>query len=100
MPVYFVMMLAICTTAVVILGEIFTTGEGAAMALTLVCFVWCIVSVSFVYRYFLAPKKPPRWKFLTTPAAERLGDASIFLNAAGLQILWGSVTSSPSSRNS
>lgn len=94
MFVYLVMMFALCTAAAVILGEVFPTSEGVAVPLTLVGLVWSIASVVFFYRYFVTPEKPPRWTFLTTPAAEHLGDACVYLNAIGLQILWGSITSS------
>ena len=94
MFVYLVMMLALCTVSAVVLGGIFSAGEGLSIALTLAGFVWCIVSVCVVYRYFVTPKTPPRWTFLTTPAAEHLGDACIYLNAIGLQIVWAGVTGS------
>ena len=94
MFVYFVTMLGLCTAAAVVLGTVFSTGEGVGVALILGGFVWSIISVGFVYRYFVTPKKPPRWTFLTTAAAEHLGDACIFINAIGLQILWGGVTAS------
>jgi hypothetical protein len=94
MAVYLVMMFALCCAAVVILGQVFPAGEGLSGALALAGFAWSIISVSVVYRYFVTPKKPPRWTFLTTPAAQRLGDACIYLNAIGLQILWSGVTAS------
>jgi hypothetical protein len=98
MFVYFAVMLALCTTAIVVLGEVFANGAGAnesvGVGLVLAGFVWSMFSVGIVYRYFMTPKKPPRWTFLTTPAAEHLGDAFVFANAIGFQILWGSVTSS------
>jgi hypothetical protein len=94
MAVYFVMMLALLTVAAVVLGQVFHVGEGVAIMFAFIGFLWCFVSVCFVYRYFVPPNKAPRWRFLATPAAERLGDASIFLNAIGLQIVWGGVTAS------
>jgi hypothetical protein len=94
MVVYLVMMFALCTVAAVVLGSVFATSEGVAIALTLAGLVWCVISVCFVYRYFVTPNKPPRWTFLTTPAAEHLGDLCIFVNAIGLQIVWGGVTAS------
>jgi hypothetical protein len=94
MFVYLAMMLVLSGVVAVVLGEVFGAGEGVGVMLALAGFVWSTISVGYVYRYFVTPKKPPRWTFLTTPAAERLGDASIFLNAIGLQILWGSVTAS------
>jgi hypothetical protein len=94
MFVYYVMMMILCTAAVIVIGEVFSTGEGVGVSLILAGFVWTIISIILVYRYFVTPKRPPRWTFLTTPAAEHLGDACIFINAIGLQILWGSVTAS------
>jgi hypothetical protein len=99
MPVYFAVMLALCTTAIVVFGEVFAGGgagpnENVGVALVLAGFVWSAMSVGFVYRCFVTPKNPPRWTFLATPAAAHLGDALIFLNAIGFQILWASVTSS------
>lgn len=91
---YLAMMLALCGVAVTVLGEIFFPGSEAAVALIFPGFAWSIISVVLVYRYFVRPRKAPRWTFLTTPAAARLGDASLVLNAIGLQILWGSVTAS------
>ncbi len=94
MAVYLVMMLVLCGASAVVLGEVFFKGSDAGVVLVLVGFAWSIISVGYVYRYFLTPKKAPRWTFLTTPAAEHLGDACIYINAVGLQIVWGSVTAS------
>jgi hypothetical protein len=94
MFVYLVMMMVLCGTAAVVLGEALSAGPDVSVAFFVAGFVWSIVSVGLVYRYFVKPKKAPRWTFLTTPAAERLGDACIYVNAIGLQILWASVTAS------
>ncbi len=97
MFVYFVLMMVITATAVVLFGEIFfngSGGEGVAILVTLAGFAWSITSVVVVYRYFVRPKEPPRWKFLTTRTAEHLGDACMYLNVIGLQILWGTVVAS------
>ena len=94
MPVYLVMMFGLCTAAAVVLGQVFASGEGGGVTFLFAGMVWSVISVSFVYRYFLRPNKPPRWRFLTTPAAEHLGDACVYLNAIGLQIVWGGVTAS------
>jgi len=91
---YLAMMFALCGVAAVVLGEVFSTGPDMGVVLVLAGFVWSIVSVVFVYRYFVPPKKPPRWTFLTTPAAEHLGDVFIYLNVIGFQILWAGVTAS------
>jgi hypothetical protein len=94
MPVYLVLMFALCTVSAVVLGGVFSTSEGVAIALTLAGFVWCVISVCLVFSYFVPPKKTPRWAFLSTPAAEHLGDLSIYVNAVGLQMVWAGVTSS------
>jgi len=95
MFVYLVMMMCLSGVAAVVLAEVFSTGENLGVSLILAGFAWSIVSVVLVYRYFVPPEKPPRWTFLTTPAAERLGDVSIYVNAIGLQLLWAGVTASP-----
>jgi hypothetical protein len=91
---YWVTTFALCGVAVIVLGEVFSTGENVGVPLILAGFVWSIVSVTFVYRYFTTPKRPPRWTFLTTPAAERLGDVFVYVNVIGFQILWALVTTS------
>ena len=47
-----------------------------------------IVQTFLIYRYFSAPKKPPRSKFLRDPESEALGDICIFLNMVLFQIAW------------
>lgn len=94
MFVYLVMMFALCGAATVMLGEVVFKGSEAGVALILPGFAWSIISVVFVYRYFVRPAKPPRWTFLSTPAAAHAGDVCIYLNAIGLQIIWGSLTAS------
>ena len=44
----------------------------------------------------MRPKKPPRWKFLTTHQAAVLGDICMFLNVISLQILWNNLTTAES----
>lgn len=47
-----------------------------------------IVSGILVFRYFRKPEREPRWNFLATPQAELLGDACMFVNVIGFQILF------------
>ena len=47
-----------------------------------------IVQTFLIYRYFSAPKKPPRSEFLRHPESETLGDICIFLNMLLFQIAW------------
>jgi hypothetical protein len=94
MFVYLAMMFGLCAGAAIFLGQFFSGGEGVRVAVALAGFAWSVITVGVVYRYFVPPKKAPRWVFLTTPAAAHLGDACIYLNAICLQILWASVTAS------
>jgi hypothetical protein len=47
-----------------------------------------IVQTYLIYRYFSAPKKPPRYEFLRHPQSEVLGDVCIFVNMVLFQIVW------------
>lgn len=101
MFVYLVLMMVLSTTASILITEVvFKDSAHADVGVLGVLggFVWGIFSVVVVYRYFVTPKEPPRWAFLTTPAAERLGDICMYANVIGLQILWGSITASAAFR--
>jgi len=95
---YIIIMLIVCGAAVIILSEVvFEQGSewsGIGVPILLAGFVLCFVNAVIIFRYFLKPKKEPRWKFLTTPQSEVLGDTSMFLNIILFQILWGSITAS------
>ena len=53
-----------------------------------------IVSSIFVFKFFVKPKREPRWKFLMTPQAEALGDLCMFFNVVCFQILFSVYLSS------
>lgn len=97
---YLVLMILLSGTATIILLEaIFERGSPAAQFGALFVVggaVMSIVNAVLIYRYFLKPKKPPRWKFLTTPRSALLGDVLMFLNVICLQILWNGVSASSS----
>jgi len=97
---YIVMMLLLSGTATIILSDvIFEKGSPAAdigVIFVLGGFVLSIVNAVFIYRFFLRPKKKPRWQFLTTPQAALLGDVLMFVNVICLQILWNCLTSAKS----
>lgn len=59
-----------------------------------------IVQTFLIYRYFSAPKKPPRYEFLQRPESETLGDICIFLNMVLFQIVWNLLTFAPLGRPS
>ncbi len=100
MCVYLVMMLLLSGAATIILTEVFfERGSPASEIGPLVVLggvVLSVVNAVFIYRYFVPPKKEPRWKFLTTPKAALLGDLLMFLNVICLQILWNSLTAARS----
>jgi hypothetical protein len=97
---YIIMMLLLSGTATIILtGVLFDRGSPESEigpVLILVGFALSIVNAVFIYRFFLTPKRKPRWRFLTTPQAAMLGDVLMFLNVICLQILWNSLTASKS----
>jgi hypothetical protein len=97
---YLVMMILVSGTATIILSEVaLERGSPAsdfAALFVLGGFFWSILNAVFIYRYFLRPKKAPRWKFLATPQSALLGDVLMFLNVICLQILWNNLTAAES----
>jgi hypothetical protein len=59
-----------------------------------------IVQTFLIYRYFSAPKKPPRYEYLRHPESELLGDVCIFVNMILFQIIWNTLTFAPFGRPS
>jgi hypothetical protein len=59
-----------------------------------------IVQTFLIYRYFSAPKAPPRQEFLRRPESETLGDICIFLNMTLFQIAWNLLAFAPLGRPS
>lgn len=59
-----------------------------------------IVQTFLIYRYFSAPKKPPRYEFLRHPESEMLGDICIFVNMILFQVIWNTLTFAPFGRPS
>jgi len=59
-----------------------------------------IVQTYLIYRYFSAPKTPPRSEFLRHPESEILGDVCIFTNMILFQICWNTLTFVPFGRPS
>jgi len=57
--------------------------------------IFTIVQTYLIYRYFSAPKKPPRWEFLRHPESEVLGDVCIFVNMILFQLIWNTLTFAP-----
>ena len=97
---YLVMMLLVSATAIIMLTEVIfepgPTGADVGTILILASVVWSVVNTVLIYRYFLKPKKRPKWHFLATHRAVVLGDVFMFLNVICLQILWNNLTSAES----
>lgn len=54
--------------------------------------IFTIFQTFLIYRYFSAPKRPPRNEFLRHPESEMLGDIFIFTNMIMFQIAWNMLT--------
>ena len=59
-----------------------------------------LLQTFLIYRYFSAPKKPPRYKFLRSEDSEALGDICIFVNMILFQVIWNTLTFAPLGRPS
>jgi hypothetical protein len=94
---YIVIMLIISLNASLYFLEAFRDSQWQEISYPILLggIVMSFVNAVLIYRYFLTPKRQPRWKFLTTPQAEWLGDTCTLLNVICFQILWSSYTASP-----
>ena len=55
--------------------------------------LFCTIAQTYlIYRFFSAPKKPPRSEFLRHSESELLGDICIFVNMILFQIIWNTLT--------
>lgn len=94
---YFCLNLVLLSAIVTGLGE-FLFGRrylnnGAIFVPSILLGMVCtIVQTVLIYRYFSAPKKPPRWEFLRHPESEILGDVCIFVNMILFQVIWNTLT--------
>ena len=63
--------------------------NGALFVPLIIAGLICTIGQTYlIYRYFSAPKKPPKSPFLRQPESETLGDVCIFLNMILFQIVW------------
>ena len=94
---YFCLNLVLMSAIVTGLGE-FLFGRrllnNGAIFVPLIFFgLFCTIAQTYlIYRYFSAPKKPPRSKFLRHPESEMVGDICIFVNMILFQVIWNTLT--------
>ena len=79
-------------------GDRLRNNGAVYVPLILFAMVCTIVQTYLIYRYFTAPKRPPRFEFLRRPESEILGDVCIFLNMILFQVGWNLLTSERLSR--
>jgi len=102
---YFCLNLVLLSAIIAGLGE-FLFGRrllntGAVFVPLIFIGLICTIGQTFlIYRYFSAPKKPPRYEFLRNPESEALGDICIFVNMILFQIIWNTLTFAPFGRPS
>jgi hypothetical protein len=76
-----------------VFGDDFTERGDIFVPMMLGVVVLGIVQTALVYRYFSAPRQPPRGAFWRGRASAVLGDACIFINMVLFQVLWNIVLS-------
>ena len=102
---YFCLNLVITSAVLTSLGDFFFGRrllDTAAVFVPLVFagLILTIFQTYFIYRYFSAPKQPPKSPFLRSPQSEALGDISFFLNMMFFQVFWNMITFAPLGRPS
>ena len=94
---YFCLNLVISSAVLASLGDFFLGRRGFDTAAIFVPMIFAVMILTIgqtylIYRYFLAPKKPPKWDFLRTRQSETLGDICLFLNMILFQVFWNMLT--------
>lgn len=94
---YFCLNLVLMSAIVAGLGAFLfgnKVSDNGAIFVPLIFFgLFCTIAQTYlIYRYFSAPKKPPRSEFLRHPESELLGDICIFVNMILFQIIWNTLT--------
>lgn len=97
---YFCLNLVITSAVLTALGDVFfgkslMNNPARFVPFVIAGMVLTIVQTYLIYRYFSAPKNPPRSEFLKDPRSELVGDLCIFLNMMLFQIFWNMLTFAP-----
>ena len=73
-------------------GERLLKNGAVFVPLVIAGLICTILQTFLIYRYFSAPKQPPRHQFLRHHESETLGDTCIFLNMILFQVVWNMLT--------
>ena len=73
-------------------GERLLQNGAVFVPLVIAGLICTILQTFLIYRYFSAPKQPPRQQFLRHHESETLGDTCIFLNMILFQVVWNMLT--------
>jgi len=73
-------------------GERLLQNGAVFVPLVIAGLICTILQTFLIYRYFSAPKQPPRHQFLRHHESETLGDTCIFLNMILFQVVWNMLT--------
>lgn len=83
-----------CTVAAFLFQNLDLSDDDSAPVFLTVIFagiVLIIANTTLVYRYFSPPARPPRHAWMRRPETERVGDALLFANMLGFQVIWNLV---------
>ena len=97
---YFCLNLVITSVVLTALGDAFfgkslLNNGPLFVSLVIAGFVLTVLQTYLIYRYFSAPKAPPRAEFLRDPRSEGLGDLCLFINMMFFQIFWNMLAFAP-----
>ena len=92
-PIFYfcLQVLVFCTAAAFLFQDMDLSSDDSAPVFLTVIFaglVLMIASTVLVYRYFSRPARAPRYGWMRHPAAERLGDAFLFVHMLCFQVIW------------
>lgn len=100
-PIFYFCLNLVITSAVLtglgdaLFGRKLLNNGGIFVPLVIAGFILTVFQTFLIYRYFSAPKEPPRSAFLRDPRSALLGDLCIFVNMMLFQVFWNMLTFAP-----
>lgn len=100
-PIFYFCLNLVITSAVLtglgdaLFGRKLLNNGGIFVPLIIAGFILTVIQTFLIYRYFSAPKEPPRSAFLRDPRSALLGDLCIFVNMMLFQVFWNMLTFAP-----